>query len=70
MMYNWNIDICLKSGVKLECFYCGIERNTLDVANKLFAGKSITEFVGLDRRGGNGTIYFMVGEAASYDIYK
>ena len=69
MMYNWKIDIYLKSGVKLECVYSGVERNTLDVANKLFAGKGLTEFVGLERRGGNGTIYLMVGEAASYDIY-
>lgn len=68
-MIEWKIDIYLKSGIKLACCYSSMENNTLDVSNKLFSGKQFTEFVGLDRPGGEGNIYFMVGEIAAFDIY-
>ena len=68
-MYNWNIDIYLKSGAKLECTYPSDEDNTYDVATKLFVGKTAQEFIGLSRREGRGDVYLDVGEVAAFDIY-
>lgn len=68
-MYNWNVDIWLKSGVKLECNYPCNENNTLDVSNKIFSGKQFTDIVGLNRREDRGNTYVVVGEIAAFDIY-
>jgi hypothetical protein len=68
-MYKWKIDIYLKSGVKLECIYSGPEDTTLDVLNKTFAGKQITDVIGFEGRTDMNHIYVLVGEVAAFDIY-
>lgn len=69
MMYNWNIDIWLKSGVKLECVYHGEEDTTTDVANKLFTGKPANEMVGINGRKHSHNVLILIGEVAAVDIY-
>lgn len=69
-MYNWKIDIYLKSGVKLACTYYGPAGNTTDVANSLFAGKQPNDMVGLGSREHNHNVFVLVGELAAFDIYQ
>lgn len=45
MKYKWIIDIVLKSGYKLKVEYEGPEDLDVDVANKLFFGKSSASLI-------------------------
>ena len=68
-MYEWNIDIYLKSGVKLECTYAGMEAVPQEVLTKTFSGKLLTDIVGFAGREGTREVYVVAGEVAAFDIY-
>ena len=69
-MHKWCIDIVLKgSGVILPCVYHGPETSSVDVMQKIFAGKAANDFVGLDGNNGKSHTFIMSGEIASVDIY-
>ena len=68
-MRTWNIDIYLKSGVKLECIYTGMETTPQEVLTKTFSGKLLTDLVGFAGRDRTSEIYVLAGEVAAFDIY-
>ena len=70
LIHKWCIDIVLKgSGVILPCVYHGPEGNSVDVMQKIFAGKTENDFVGLDCNNGKSHVFVRSGEIASVDIY-
>lgn len=70
-MHKWNIDIILKgSGVILPCLYEGKEDNSVDVMNKLFFGKQLTDLIGLQGNNGHSHTFITAGEIASIEIYE
>ena len=70
-MYKWCIDIILKnSGVILPCVYDGPEDNSIDVMQKIFAGKAPNETIGLAGNNGRSQTFVIAGEVASVDIYE
>lgn len=68
-MYNWKIDILLRSGSVVNCEYMGPESNSGDVILKLFQGKSANDWISLYSHKQSHSTYVVVGEIASVDIY-
>lgn len=68
-MYKWCVDIILKgSGLTLHCLYEGIENNSGDVFEKLFAGKCASDVIGLAGESGRSITLVIAGEIAAVDI--
>lgn len=69
-MYNWCIDVMLKTGTTLKCEYDGPESHSVDVAKKLFHGKQPQDWVGLLSHKGTHNTIIVVGEIAAVDLYE
>lgn len=68
-MYAWCITIILKcSGFVLKCEYEGPENNSMDVAMKIFSGKTANEVIGLRAYKAAKQVFVRADEIAAYDI--
>ena len=65
-MNNWKLEITLKSGKELSCYYKGPEDNSNDVANKVLNPKSI--FNGFGDKNGLKNILIRTEEVAVITI--
>ena len=66
-MYEWKIDIILKSGKELTVYYKGPENNSGEVANKMLTGTPET-LNGFGNKDGTKNIFIKIGEIASASI--
>ena len=68
-MYKWKIDIFLKgSNVIKHCVYIGPEKNSADVAMKLFNDRKDSYYVDLYGDNEKSLTYVRIGEIAAFDI--
>lgn len=65
-MNNWKLEITLKSGKELSCYYKGPEDNSTDVANKVLDPKST--FNGFGDKSGLKNILIRTEEIAAITI--
>ena len=66
-MYQWNVEITLKSGKQISVIYEGRESNSVDVANKVMSGGTLT-MNGFYDSTKTHNILVLVGEIAALDI--
>lgn len=66
-MYNWQVDIILKSGKQITVMYQGPEKNSGEVANKVMAG-GMNNMNGFYDTTKTHNILVLVGEIAALDI--
>ena len=66
-MYNWKIEIILKSGKELTVYYRGVENNSTDVANKMLAGNENT-MNGFSNEDGTKNVLVKINEIAAASI--
>ena len=66
-MYEWKIDIILKSGKELTVYYKGQEKYSSDVADKFFTGNENT-LNGFSNKDRTKNIFVKIGEVAAVSI--
>lgn len=66
-MYEWKIDIILKSGKELTVYYKGTESDSESVASKILTGDP-NNLNGFSNKDGTKNIFVKIGEIASASI--
>ena len=66
-MYEWKIDIILKSGKELTVYYKGQEKYSSDVVNNFFTG-DVNTLTGFSNKDRTKNIFVRIGEVAAVSI--